>query len=118
MFRLLEWFFYDVLHLKHYGDKACPHMKRKLSDLSDDTARGISRWYTERHVAGCPGCASTLKGLRHLRSQLLSLDKQAPGPSEEEGAKLTLSPERWQAVTTSWQQTDEKLAATTLEEKS
>jgi hypothetical protein len=120
MFRLLEWFFYKVLHFKHYRDKPCPHMKQRLSDLCDDTARGISRWYTERHVASCPGCSSTLQGLRRLRSRLLGLDKQAPElleESEDADAKLTLSPERWQAVTESWEQTDEKLAATTVKER-
>jgi hypothetical protein len=115
MFRLLEWFFYDVLKMKHSANRPCPHMKARLSDLSDDTAKGISRWYTRLHVDGCPGCLSTLKGLQQLRSRLLRLDSpHAAGPGEPE-ENLRLAPERWQAVTRSWEQTDEALANSALE---
>ncbi len=114
MFRWLEWFFYDVLRFAHHPDRACPHMKGNLSDLSDDTAKGIKRWYTERHVSGCPGCSSTLSGLRLLRARLLGMgraDTVTPSPSSSETKDaLTLTPERWQAITESWEQTDQKLA--------
>jgi hypothetical protein len=109
MFRWLEWFFYDVLKFAHHPDRACPHMKGRLSDLTDGTAKGIRRWYTERHVTGCPGCASTLSGLRLLRARLLGIGKgetKTTPPAES----LTLAPERWQEITRSWEQTDEKLA--------
>lgn len=121
MFRLLEWFFYDVLHFTHHASKACPHMKGRLSELSDGSAKGIMRWYTERHVAGCPGCRSTLDGLRLLRDRLLRLGAKDSGSDPSTGTgtsptdgideKLTLTPDRWQAVTKSWEQTDEKIAA-------
>ena len=109
MFRLLERFLYRILPFKHFPDRECRHMKNKISDLSDDTATGISRWYTERHMAGCPGCLSTLQGLRRLRARLLGLgesDSHVYGEAED---KLTLSPDRWQAVTESWKQADERV---------
>jgi hypothetical protein len=109
MFRLLEWFFYDVLHLQHFPDAPCPHMKDRLSDLSDGTAKGISRWYAERHVAGCPGCSSRLSGLRLLRDRLLRLDTAPPAESGRAGGAPILSPERWNAITRSWEQIDAKL---------
>ncbi len=112
MFRLLEWFFYDVLHLRHYPDRPCPHLKDRLSDLCDNTAKGLSRWYTERHVRGCPGCSNTLRGLRLVRSRLLRLDNaEKSARAEKTDTRLNLSPERRQAVVQSWEQTDEKLAA-------
>jgi hypothetical protein len=110
MFRLLEWLFYDVLKMKHYPDKPCPHMKKGLSQLSDNTARGVSRWYTELHVGGCPGCMSTLNGLRQLRLRLLRLDKPDSGISPEADDALKLSADRWTAITRSWEKSDEVLA--------
>jgi hypothetical protein len=110
MFRMLEWLFYDVLKMKHYPDKPCPHMKGRLSELSDDTAKGLSRWYTQLHVGGCPGCMSTLTGLRRLRSRLLRLDEPNPNTAREPEDALKLSADRWIAITQSWEKTDEAVA--------
>lgn len=109
MFRLLEWFFYDVLHLAHNPDRPCPHMKGKLSDLADDTAKGIARWYTQQHVSGCPGCGSTLSGLRLIRARLLGIGK-SDGAASGDGISPALSPDRRQAVADAWERIDEELA--------
>jgi hypothetical protein len=109
MFRLLEWFFYRVLHAHHYSDKPCTHMKNRLSDMSDGSAKGFTRWYTERHISGCPGCSGTLSGLRALRARLLRIGSpSSPVPEAED--KLALSPDRWQAVTEAWEESDKTAA--------
>ncbi|HVK05808.1 MAG TPA: hypothetical protein VM490_20220, partial [Armatimonadaceae bacterium] len=53
------------------GDvQPCPQMRTFLSQLADGTARGLVRWYAERHVARCGHCSAALAGLRNLRTRL------------------------------------------------
>src|SRR5512142_2933711 len=66
----------------------CRHMARWVSALADGSLRGIPRWYTRLHVAGCPRCRAALEALRALRDRLLRL-----GRSEGAGAQDALTPE-------------------------
>ena len=44
-------------------EPGCGFMGEMLSGLADGSAGGITKWYAERHVAGCPHCAAALSGL-------------------------------------------------------
>lgn len=54
----------------HDTEPGCGFMREMLNGLSDGTATGITKWYAERHVAGCPHCAAALTGLNRLRARL------------------------------------------------
>src|SRR5512142_2906474 len=66
----------------------CRHMARWVSALADGSLRGLPRWYTRMHVAGCPRCRAALEALRALRDRLLGLGRS------DRGAQAQLSPER------------------------
>jgi len=51
-------------------EPGCGFMQEMLNGLADGTATGITKWYAERHVAGCPHCAAALTGLNRLRVRL------------------------------------------------
>ncbi|MBC8142217.1 MAG: hypothetical protein H7Y38_12335 [Armatimonadetes bacterium] len=51
-------------------EPGCAFMQEMLNGLSDGTATGITKWYAERHVEGCPHCAAALTGLNRLRVRL------------------------------------------------
>lgn len=52
------------------ADPGCGFMQEMLNALADGTATGITKWYAERHVDGCPHCAAALSGLNRLRARL------------------------------------------------
>ena len=54
----------------HDTEPGCGFMQEMLNGLADGTATGITKWYAERHVAGCPHCAAALSGLNRLRARL------------------------------------------------
>jgi hypothetical protein len=75
----------------------CPHMRVLLSDLASGNLRGVMKWFTEQHAAGCPRCHPALESLRDLRGRLLNLGK--PNPKDEE---LVLTPEQRAEVEAAW----------------
>lgn len=79
----------------------CPHMRILLSDLVSGDLRGVMKWFTEQHAAGCPRCRPALEGLRQLRVRLQTL--AVPNPKDEE---IALDQERRTAVEAAWDATD------------
>jgi hypothetical protein len=90
----------------HDTESPCPHMKTILSDLSDDTSRGIKRWYAVQHVIGCPGCARTLERLKSLRNRLHRLYEVSLASDESSG--IALSPEHRAEVESAWARLDSR----------
>jgi anti-sigma factor RsiW len=82
--------------------KPCPHMRTWVSAWIDGRLTGLARWYTERHVHGCPQCQSSLPFLRGMRARLLRF--AAPPPD------AALPPERWAQVEAEWERAERDLA--------
>lgn len=78
--------------------KPCRHMQTLVSAWVDGKLTGLARWYTEKHVQGCPQCQSSLPFLRSLHFRLSGLGK-AQTPER-------LSEKRWEAVHAAWAQAD------------
>lgn len=76
-------------------------MRVLLSELVSGNLKGVMKWFTESHAAGCPRCKPALTGLFDLKGRLQSLN--APTPKDDE---LTLTPERRAAVESAWEKAD------------
>lgn len=77
----------------------CHHMKVLLSRLSDDTLKGLAKWYTEFHAAGCPKCRTAVEALRRLPAHVRYLAQE----ELERQPEPTLSRERWIQIEEAWQ---------------
>ena len=89
--------------LKHDPNdpKPCPHMRVWVSALADGTLAGIVRWYTERHIAGCPQCQKGLANVHALHQRLQQISADGGRDAEP------LPPARWAALDASWKAAEE-----------
>jgi len=46
------------------------HNTEKISALADGELKGLSRWWTQRHLRRCPRCAAELQRIQRLRQTL------------------------------------------------
>jgi len=81
--------------------KPCWHMQTLVSAWVDGKLSGLTRWYTEQHIKGCPQCQSSLPFLRDLRFRLSSLGQR---PVSREG----LTDSQWEAVEKAWEQAEKQ----------
>ena len=79
--------------------KPCPHMQTLVSAWVDGKLTGLTRWYTEKHVQGCPQCQSSLPFLKTLHFRLSVIGKAAP--------VTQLSDDRWAAVEAAWEDSEQ-----------
>jgi hypothetical protein len=86
--------------------KPCWHMQTLVSAWTDGKLKGLAKWYTERHVADCPQCQSSLPFLKELHGRLFTLAGQTPPASAE-----SLAEERWEAVENAWKEAETKQSA-------
>ncbi len=75
--------------------KPCPHMRLLVSALADGALRGIARWYTQKHIDGCPQCRKGLATIRDVRGRLRAIHAEVD-------AQAPLTPEQWAAVEAAW----------------
>ncbi len=91
-------------------EPGCGFMRGMLNGLADGTAAGMTRWYAERHVGGCPHCVVALAGLRRLRARLKASGAPPTAPFMEQNgvdAELRLlTPDRVAAVEAKWRSLD------------
>ncbi len=80
--------------------RPCFFMKTLLSAACDNALTGLSRWFTEWHVAHCPHCLAALAALRELHGRLQAL--VLPRAEGQEG----LAPERWARLEAAWAEAD------------
>ena len=81
--------------------RPCFFMKRLLSAACDNALAGLSRWFTEWHLAHCPRCTAALAALRALQGRLRAL--VSPEMDSREGQ---LAPERWARLEAAWAEAD------------
>ena len=81
-----------------HSDKPCRHMRGLVSALADGALSGLARWYTVRHVAGCPQCSNALTYFQALKSRL----RFAAAPPRP------LTPAHWQAAEAAWEEADQE----------
>ena len=70
-------------------------MRLLVSALADGALTGVARWYTRRHIDGCPQCQKGLATIQEVRDRLRLIH-------EKDAASATLSPEQWAAVEAAW----------------
>ena len=80
--------------------RPCFFMKTLLSAACDNALSGLSRRFTDWHVAHCPRCRAALTALRDLHRRLRAL--AAPVPETPQ----SLPPERWAHVEAAWAEAD------------
>jgi len=83
--------------------RPCFFMKMLLSAACDEALSGLSRAFTNWHVAHCPRCAAALAALRALRDRLRALLSPA-----SEAAESRLAPERWDRLEAAWAEVDRR----------
>ena len=88
-----------------YDLKPCPLMQTLVSAWVDGILSGLTRRYTEWHVAHCPRCTAAVDALRVLRARLRRLS----GTPVADGDVLT--PERRDAVEAAWRRSDHPLSS-------
>lgn len=94
--------FHPHADINQETEPGCDFMREMLSGLADGTAHGMTRWYAETHVAGCPHCAAALAGLRTLRARLQAAGVPVSINDETAGAMRRLSPDRQAALVAAW----------------
>lgn len=80
--------------------KPCSHMRVWVSALADGALTGIPRWYTERHIAGCPQCQKGLTTIHTMRDRLQTVH-------ETVAEDVLLSQERWASVELNWERIEQ-----------
>lgn len=60
----------------------CDEMEDRLNEYLDGELPGTERQEVDRHLAGCPGCRETLRGLRSIRDGAGTLPRHLEPPRD------------------------------------